>query len=175
MLPQLTGKVFDPSYAKTAVAFCEDDNRALGRIECMARASGKDMVKWVSEVRRDDARVQQMLKNYWISVGGKSKWTGKTPTGTKWSIANYRECVTVTTEVEKETPGKMMWKEEYLEHAKTAAAGLMTREKALRNWAEWEAKYNADESDPSINWDLDGPESAPLRFRVALGKFGAVP
>jgi hypothetical protein len=88
-------KEFNADYANTSVAFCEDDNKAMGRIEAMAKAAGKDTLRWMSDIRKDDAKVFKLLKNYWDSVGGRTKWTSKTPRGVKWSLTEYKQSVQV--------------------------------------------------------------------------------
>ena len=164
------GQEFDASYSKTSVAFCDDDNRALGRIESMARTQGAEMVKWVSEVRRDDKRVKAMLKSYWVGVGGKPKWKSKTPTGAKWSLAEYKESVEVITNVEKTMKGQMMWKRQYTEFAQTTNGGKLTEAEAEQNWQSWVARLTANPHDPDLFWDKDGPVQAPLQFRVKTKK-----
>ena len=164
-------KQFDAEGSKTDQAFCPDDNRALDRIYYMAKSLGAEALSWLSEVRRDDAKVSKMLQNYWDRVGGKSKWKGKAPVGVKWSLNEYIESVKVTTGVEKRAPGKMMWEKEFFEYASAAAGGKMTDEESAAVWNSWVVKYQSNPKDPSITWDLDGPKKAPLQFRVALGKF----
>jgi len=105
-------KQFDPSYSKSTVSFCQEDNRALDRIGWMAKSEGKGAMRWLSETRKDDAKVQKMLANYWEAIGGRAKWKDKTPAGAKWSFADYKESVEVITSVSKSSRGKMMWEKE---------------------------------------------------------------
>ena len=162
--------MLDTDSAKTDQWYCPDDNRALDRIYYMAKTLGESSKKWFHECRRDENKTKEMLDNYWAKFGGRSKWKSKTPTGTKWSMASYMESVKVTTGVEKETQGKLMWRAEYFEFAASARGGKLSDEEAQSNWNSWVAKYDTDSSDPTISWDLDGPKKAPLQFRVIVGK-----
>eukprot|EP00959_Pyramimonas_sp_CCMP1952_P276372 5777124-Pyramimonas_sp.AAC.1 len=71
--------------------------------------------------------------------------------------------------VESNIQGKMMWEEEFYDHAKTAAGGKMSPKQAQAQWLDWSNKYENNPDD--IIWDKDGPEPSPLQFWVKVGKF----
>ena len=50
----------------------------------------------------------------------------------------------------------------------TVDGGKKTEAQAESQWSQWEIMKAADPK--SVIWDMDGPEAAPLQFRVAMGK-----
>lgn len=98
-------KWFDPALSKKPSSFCAEDDKALDRIYLMACNNGPEDKKWLAEVRRDEDKVSELLDNYWSAVGGKAKWAGKTGTGMKFNLTNYKEMVTATSGVESRRKG----------------------------------------------------------------------
>ena len=99
-------KWFDTSLSKKPSSFCPDDDKALDRIYLMAKSNGSEDVKWLSEVRKDEDKVSNLLDNYWSAVGGKAKWTARSSSATKFNLKEYREHITARTSVERRRQGR---------------------------------------------------------------------
>eukprot|EP00974_Lingulodinium_polyedra_P062335 6018286-Lingulodinium_polyedra.AAC.1 len=82
-----------------------------------------------------------------------------------FKIAEYKEFIRSTTEVQRRTQGKMMWEEEYYEWAKTTAGGSLSVASAREQWTKMAAE------DSGVVRCFDGPAHAPLMLRVVIGVF----
>lgn len=156
-------KPYDSTLMTTDSAFCPDDKRAMDRLYTMAcnAPDAADAKAKLREIRCNDDSCFRMLEKYWEACGGRQKWRGKTPKGVKWNFVEYTESIQASSSVRRRQPGKMMWEEEYYQHAATAEGGSLSAAEMRVNWETWVAK-------PGAQRLVHRPISSRLSLHVCL-------
>ena len=116
---------------------------------------------WWADVKESPKKMKALvvdfLRMFPVAPGrGQSRAKG-------FKVAEYKEFMRSTTEVERRVMGKLMWEEEYIEFAKSTQGGGYTAGQAKEKWS----KMASPES--GVLRCMDGPEHAPLMLRVQTG------
>eukprot|EP00971_Amphidinium_carterae_P325700 6456098-Amphidinium_carterae.1 len=83
-----------------------------------------------------------------------------------FKLAEYRESLKVSTMNDVVGRGKMMWKEEYIDFAKSLPGGSLSRQEAEQNWEKWSRPDSG-----VVRMSSGGPAQAPLLLHVQTGVF----
>ena len=136
---------------------CKRGYDALARL---AKKQGE--LEWWAEVKGVPKKLKQLVQDFnkmLPSLGlGKARAKG-------FKMAEYKEYLRSTTEIQRRTMGKMMWIEEWVEYGTSTAGGTYSHDEAIAQWKEW-AK-----PDSGVLRCEDGPAKAPLMLRVKVGTY----
>lgn len=104
--------------------------------QIMGMADRQKCTDWVRDLRANEpkefAKLQAAVKKSTPDLRGRRHF----------DIVRYRETVYAKVGIRYEGQKKMMWEGEYMEWAKSAEAGYLTKQEAANNWARWGSDPN---------------------------------
>jgi len=123
----------------------------------------QNQVEWFKKYTAAPVNRKKLYDKYLKTKGPQGK--GRTIDNLKFKLATAKEELINEQRVKKSANGKMMWKDEYLEFAKTPAGGGLNSVEAQAQWSAWEADATFELRDQL------GPKRSPLRLWVKVGDF----
>ncbi len=122
--------------------FCLADKRALHNVAKLAKKEGEESVQWLSEARKTDRGVKQLLRSYYAAVQSNSQSQpssaagGRKKTGSgAWSVASAIESFSATRGMDIIEEGEVMTKSEFLAHSLGKGRNM---EDACKMWKDLE-------------------------------------
>lgn len=135
--------------------------RSYDSLSRMSKRQGEE--SWWEECKANPKKMKMAILDYCkMFLGGCGRGGVR---GKAFKIAEYREKVKTSTEVQRRSIGKMMWEEEWIDYARSVAGGGYKREEAKDMWDEW-AKPGS-----GVLRSNDGPTHSPLMLRVRTGMY----
>lgn len=143
---------------------CCPCKRALDNIAKLASRQGEKAVAFVKEQREDPEKCYAMVQSYCqLCPESCGHSTSKNKKRGSWSVVKYQERIVAASGFVRDKVGEMMPKKLYIEFAMTQRGGRKTDDQAAAQWADWEAR--AEANDPDIFFDHQG-ENGSLRIWV---------
>eukprot|EP00971_Amphidinium_carterae_P294594 5849466-Amphidinium_carterae.1 len=153
---------------KTSVAdrvpgftWCRDCKRIYDALARMSKVQNEEA--WWQGVKANPKELKRTVLNCRKQFPGEGGVRGKSRLP-NFKLAEYRESVKVATVNDVVGRGKLMWKEEYIDFAKSLPGGSLSRQEAEQNWEKW------SRPDSGVNrMSSGGPANAPLLLQVQTG------
>eukprot|EP00971_Amphidinium_carterae_P216084 4289178-Amphidinium_carterae.1 len=134
--------------------WCRDCKRLYDALARMAKVQHEE--EWWQGVKSCPKELKKTVLSCKKQFPGEGGVKGKSRLP-NFKLAEYRESLKVATLNDVVGRGKLMWKEEYIDFAKSLAGGSLNRQEAEQNWEKWSRPDSG-----VMRMSTGGPASAPL-------------
>lgn len=136
-----------PEEMSCVAKLCHIGKRAYDNLYYIATKQGKR--DWFKEQIKDEDKLHKMFQAYWDknphmnkALDKDNKQRGKRSNYGNFCLITFIESTTASSGVINDCLCVMMWREQYIDFAATAAGGLISRPNALIKWTEMQKPEN---------------------------------